>query len=122
MRTLSGWTAALLLLLATGVWASETPHAAPPRPGHCPSVSPASSSGALFTNQQSFLATLKPRSASLTDDCLPANQSCFYYGSGDCLDCWDDFGHRGTSICDSWLCAPSGALYTCCSPCSPFSC
>lgn len=123
MRTLSGWTAALLLL-ATGVWAAEAPQAAMPHPNRCASVSPASSSGDLYKSQQSFLATLKPRlgSASLTDDCLPPGQSCVYYGSGDCLDCVDDFGSRGTTICDSWVCAPSGALYTCCSACSRFNC
>jgi hypothetical protein len=119
MRTLSGWVI-VLLLLATGAGAAGVPRATRLQPGNCSSAKPVSD---VHASPASFLATLRsPSASSLTDDCLPPDQSCFYYASGDCLDCWDDFGHRGTSICDSWLCAPSGALYTCCSECTRFSC
>jgi hypothetical protein len=122
MRMLYG-LAVVLLFLAVGASASgEAPGAISTEAARC--AHRATNLTAL-TGIKDPLASVfapKPRATTLTDDCLPPDQSCFYYATGDCLDCWDDNGQRGTYICDSWRCAPSGALYTCCSACSRFSC
>jgi hypothetical protein len=108
----------LFLVAVVSPLAAEEPHA-PSGKKACASGAPSSLMEQILASESGTSAQSTPASRPASQrkwmttaaaECPPPDLVCFYYATGDCLPC----GRGRNSLCESYKCAPDGALYTCC--------